>query len=103
VPGDRAQEVDDDMVFGISEKRVVPGFDYVLMSERLDAGKIGDHALLRVAFGSYEFTADSHFDCVTVPVKVPALAVVIGNPMTGVEFEPAGDAHREAGTEKRGL
>jgi len=27
---------------------------------------------------------------------MPALAVVIGNPVTGVEFEPAGNAHQKA-------
>jgi hypothetical protein len=67
------------------------------------AGKIGDHALFGVAFGSDDVTADGNFDRVAVPMEVPAPAVVVGNPMTGVEFEPAGDAHREAGAEKRGL
>jgi hypothetical protein len=32
-----------------------------------------------------------------MPVQVAALAVVVGNAVTGVEFEPAGDAHEGSG------
>jgi hypothetical protein len=100
---DGAQEFDDNMILGVSEKCMIPGFDDVLMHERFNAGKIGDHTLFGVAFGSNDITADGNFDRVAVPVEVPAPARVVGNAMTGVEFEPAGDAHREAEAEKREL
>ena len=47
-----------------------------------------------VAIDSYDVTADRDCDCIAVSVQMTALAIVIGNPVTGVEFEPAGDAHQ---------
>src|SRR5258707_13112910 len=101
VDGDRAQEIDDDFVFGVSKKSVVPRGNDVLLHQRFDAGEIGDHPLFGVAINGDHVTADSDLDRIAVAMQMPALAVVIGNPVTGVEFEPAGNAHQKAGLARK--
>lgn len=72
---------------------MVPRRHDMLIHDRFDTGEVGDHAEFRILIDGNDVTADGYLDCIAMPVQMPALTVVIRDSMTGVEFEPAGDAH----------
>jgi hypothetical protein len=93
VPGDAIQKAGDGGILPPGEEGVVPGIHDLFPRNRLDRGKIDDHAFIRRAGGGADRAAQRDFDGVTMPVQVAALAVVVGDAVAGVEFQPAGDAH----------
>jgi hypothetical protein len=72
---------------------MIPQVDHVAFGERLDFGKVHHHAVVRPIAGIDDAAAERDFEGIAVAVQVPALALVIGNPVARVEFEAAGDAH----------
>jgi wyosine [tRNA(Phe)-imidazoG37] synthetase (radical SAM superfamily) len=76
-----------------NQKCVVPQVDHMSLGDRLDFGKIHHHAVVRPIMGIDDSADECDFQCIAVPVQVPALALVIGDSMAGVEFEAAGNAH----------
>lgn len=91
--GNGREEIHYGAIFPPRQKRVIPGFDHVLLGDGLDLGKIHDHALIGGAGSGDDRAAERDLDGVAVAVQMPALAAVIGDAVAGVEFQPSGDAH----------
>ena len=93
MPGHGGEKVGHQRIAAIDEEGVVPLMDHELVGDALDVGEIHHHAIDRQAVGLDDLAGQGDFQRVAVAVQVAALAGVIGNPVTGVEFEAAGDAH----------
>ena len=72
---------------------MVPKIHHVPLGDCLDLGKIHHHAVRRVACPPMMSPDSVDFERITMAVQVPALALVVGDSVTGVEFEAAGDLH----------
>ena len=81
------------MILPPSKKSMVPGFHHVLLGNGFDLGEIHDHAFIGRPGGGYELTRQRDLDGITVAVQMPALAAVVRDAVTGVEFQSSGDAH----------
>ena len=89
--GDRGQ-VEHQVVAPVGQGRRGPRADDVFVGDALDVGEVHHHAVDRYAVGPM-MSPDSVTQRVAVAVQMPALAGVVRNPVSGVEFEAAGDAH----------
>ncbi len=102
--GQGGEKIEHCPVPGISEKSVVPRRHDMVLNQRFDPAEIGDHALFRVAIVDDYIAADGYLNGIAMPVQMAALTLVMGNAVTGVEFEPAGDAHgKRTRAEKRAI
>lgn len=72
---------------------MIPSIDNACLGQLLDARKVHDHAIFRDAVGSYHGTCQGYLDRVAMAMQMAAVAFVIGDAMTGIEFETAGDLH----------
>src|SRR5512134_3621641 len=72
---------------------MVPCLHQGFPGDALYLGEVHHHALLRRALGGDNVPAESNLKGVAVAVQVPALAVMAGDAMAGVELEPARDEH----------
>lgn len=82
----------DRSVAGMHQEGVIPGI-HQPPGDVLDTREVGDHALLGRRGIGHQRSADRHLDGVAMPMKVAAQAAVVGDAVTGVELEPAGDLH----------
>jgi hypothetical protein len=93
VPGDGLKQGHHRGVAAIHEEGVVPAFDHEFVGNALDVGKVHHHAIDRQAVGLDDLARQGHLDRVAVAVQMAALAGVVGDPVSGIEFETTGDAH----------
>src|SRR5574340_1734560 len=91
------QKVGQSRVAGINQEGMIPRLHNMPQGDLLDIAVVHDHALRRGARGADGASGQGHFKRVAVAVQVPALAVVAGNAMAGVEFQSAGDLHKRGG------
>ena len=101
VVGHRLQEAEHSRIACIDKESMVPDIDHVLLGQRFHLGKIHDHAVGSIAILANDVPGKSNFDRIAMPVQVPALALVIGDAVTGIELEAAGDEHGENRVEIR--
>jgi wyosine [tRNA(Phe)-imidazoG37] synthetase (radical SAM superfamily) len=97
VIGEGIQESDYVLVALVDQECMVPQIDDFLLGDGFHVGKIHHHALFRNPLGFDDFAGKGDFQRVAVAVHVPALAPVIRNAVSCVEFESAGDEHVEPG------
>src|SRR5471030_1173729 len=83
----RGEEIAHGVVLFVDQEGVVPDVDQVFLGQRLDVGKVHDHAVVGVALDGDDLAGQRDFQRVAVAVQVAALAFVVGNPVAGVEFE----------------
>ena len=76
----------------IDEKSVVPWINQMLLRQRFDVRKIHDHAIIGVTLDRDNGTGERNFQRVAMAVQIAALALMVGNAMTGIEFELAGNS-----------
>jgi hypothetical protein len=91
--GDGRQKVIYLLVAAIDQKSVIPYIDQFFLRDAFDVGKIHHHALLGLPFGVDDVAGQRDFDRIAVAVQVSALAVVVGDAVSGIEFKAAGDEH----------
>ena len=75
---------------------MIPLIDQRFIGDGFDLGKIHHHALLRHALSADNLPGKSDFDRIAMAVQMPALAVVIGDAVAGIELQPAGNQHVKA-------
>lgn len=84
-------------VTAIDQEGVIPDIHDMAHGDGLDLGKVHHHAVIRLAGGLDDFTDETDFQRITMPVQMTALALVIGYAMAGIELEAAGDLHGNGG------
>lgn len=94
-----AQEIEHGDIARIDEKGMIPDIDDMSPCQRLDLGKVHNHAVGRIPVTPDDIARQGHLDRIAMPVQMPALAFVIGNTMTGIEFESAGNEHGKSRVE----
>jgi len=72
---------------------VIPLVDQMLLGQPLHMGKVHDHAIFRPTGGIDHPAGQGDLKCIPVAVQMTALALVIRNAMTGIEFQTAGNLH----------
>lgn len=87
------EKIHDRFIAGMDEKGVVPLIDDETPGDRLDLGEIHHHAIVRLPCGLDHLAGERDFQCVTMAVEMTALAGMVGNAVSGVEFEATGDFH----------
>lgn len=97
VARDAGQEVEHYPVAARDEEGVVPGVDDVTLGDRLDLREVHHHSVGGVALALDNVAGQGNFDGVAVSVQVTALAGMVGDAVTGIEFEAAGDEHARGG------
>src|SRR5437899_7025369 len=85
------QELQHLAVLFIYQEGVIPDIDQMLLGQCLDVGKIHDHAVVGAALLADHCAKQGDFERIAMTVQVAALALVVGNPVAGVEFEFAGN------------
>lgn len=95
VSGQAGKKLNNRAVPGVGQEGVIPGIHQLRLGQILDPGKVHDHAVGRVAGFVDDVAGQGDFDSVAVTVQVSTLALVIGNAVTGVKFQAAGDEHQE--------
>ena len=91
VVGQAVQKVPHHGVVCIHNKGVVPKIHKMLVGQRLDVAKVHDHAVVRLAVLLHHIAGQGNEQGVAVAMQVAALAVVVGNAVTGIEFHFSGD------------
>ena len=72
---------------------MIPTVNDVLPGKRLDLLEIHEHAICGITLLPDYVARKSHLKHIAMPMQMSALAFVIGNPVTGIEFEATGNAH----------
>ena len=80
-------------VAAIDQKCVIPLVDQFLLCDALYIGKIHHHALFGLPFRLDDVARQGDLDRIAVPVQVFALAVVVGDAVSCIEFKAACDEH----------
>ena len=88
-----AQEIHHAFILAPGQESMIPGFNHMLLCNRFDFRKIHDHALIGRASCGNDRATEGYFYRVAMAVQVLALAGMVGNTVTGVEFQSAGYAH----------
>ena len=96
-----AQEIHHAFILAPGQESMIPGFNHMLLCNRFDFGKIHDHAFISRASCGNDRAAEGYFYRVAMAVQMATLAEVIGNPVTGIEFEATRDAHGVQPSESR--
>lgn len=84
-------------ISGVHQEGMIPAVNDVPTGDFLDLREVHHHPVGGVTVLFNDFAGKRDLDGVTVPVQVPALALVVRNAVAGIEFQAAGDKHREAG------
>ncbi len=90
---DGSEEFEDGMILPPCQKGVVPGLHDMLLGNEFDLGEVHDHAFIGRAGRGDDRAGQRDLDGVAVAVQMPALAAVVRDAVTGVEFQSSGDAH----------
>lgn len=93
VAGQGRQEIKYGRIALVGQESMVPGVHHQILGDGLDVGKVHHHAVFGFAGSLYNFTFERDFDNVAMPMKVAALALVVRNAMSSIEFQAAGDLH----------
>ncbi len=93
VAGQAGEKVDNRLVAGIGEEGVVPFIDQVGLGQILDLREVHHHPVGGIPRLVDDPARERDFDGVTMPVQVTALAFVIRDAVSGIEFEAARDEH----------
>ncbi len=93
VSGNGFQEVQHIEVVPVYQESVIPKIDEFAFRDSLDVGIIHHHALVGCALCLDDFSRDRDFERITMAVEMPALAFVVGNPVSGIEFQASCDQH----------
>ena len=70
---------------------MIPLVDEHGIGDVFHVGKVHHHTLFRRALGADDVAGQGDFERVAVAVQVAALAGVMGNAVTGIEFQSACD------------
>ena len=84
-------------IAAIDQEGVIPCVDQLFIGDALHIGKVHHHALFGLAFSRNDVAGQGDFDGVTMPVQMPALAGVVGDAVSCIEFQAAGDEHDGCG------
>lgn len=77
----------------IDQKGMIPESGDVLQSNCLYVGEVHHHAVQGRFFVANDIADQRDLECVAMPMQMAALALMIGNAVTGVELQSAGDLH----------
>lgn len=99
VAWNRAEQADHQGIESPRKKRVVPQRDQILVSDRPNFREVHDHAVDGGAGGGDDLACQRNLQRISMTVQVPALALVVGNAVSGVELEPSRDAHATQGVD----
>lgn len=72
---------------------MVPQVDQILLGDCLYFGEVHNHTNYRGSHRHDDLSRQRDLYCVAMTVQISALALVIGNAVAGIEFEPSRDAH----------
>lgn len=102
VPGNGCQKVTHNVIGAPAQKGVIPRVNDQFFGDGLDVCKIANHAIVWLARLIDDVTLHGDFEHIAMAMQVATLAEVIGNPMSGIEFQAAGNQHEvDIGTETR--
>ena len=87
------QKVAYRFVAAIYQKSMVPCVHNLCVGDALDIGEVHHHALFGQAFAGDDVPGQRDLDRIAMAVQVFALAVVVGDTMSGIEFQAAGNIH----------
>jgi hypothetical protein len=87
------QEVTYRFVAAINQKGVIPGINQFFPGDVFDIGEVHHHALFGQSFSGDDVPGQGDLDRIAMAVQVFALAVVVGDAMSGIEFKAARDIH----------
>ena len=93
VAGQRVQKFRDRFVRGRNQKGVVPKINQMRFCNFLYLAEVHHHAVTGALIVADNLTGQGYFDGVAVPMKMPALALMIRDSMACVELQAAGDLH----------
>jgi len=93
VSGNGFQKIQHIMVVPVHQESMVPKIDEFAFRDGLDVGIIHHHALVGCALCLDDFPRDRDFKSIAMAVEMPALAFVVGNPVSGIEFQASCDQH----------
>lgn len=91
--GQRAQKLRHGMILAPNQERVVPHINDMPFGQCLDFGEIHHHPIIRTAGNLNDTAGKRDLDGIAVPMQVAALALMIRNPVAGIEFKAAGNLH----------
>jgi len=91
--GDAGEKVNDLGIIFPGEESMVPFVHYMGFCDSFDITEIHQHAIGWRCHILNDISPQSDLQHVAVTMKVSALAQVIGNAMSGIEFKAAGDLH----------
>ena len=95
------QKINHLRVSGEGQEGVIPTVNNVLLGECLDLGKIHDHTVGGVAGLVDDFSGKSNLNRIAVTVQMATLAFMVGNAMSGIEFQATGDQHGDSSNWQR--
>lgn len=93
VPWQGRKKFDDRRIAGMDEKGMIPKVDDQTPGNRLDFGEVHHHAVVWLTSGLDHLAGEGDFQRITVTVQMTALTGMVGNAVSGVEFEATGDFH----------
>jgi len=88
------QKIDQHGIPGVHQESMIPHLDHLTLGDRLDLGIVHHHSLVSGTGRLYGLAGQRDFDGIAVTVHMAALALMIGDAVTGIEFESAGDLHK---------
>lgn len=91
VAGQGCEEIANDFVTAIDQKGVIPCIYQFFLGDALHVRKIHHHTLLRTPFSRDDIAGECDLDGIAMAMQMFALAVVVWDAMSGIEFEAAGD------------
>ena len=96
VVGQAVEEIEYRGIARIDQEGVIPARNDVLLRQCLDVAKIHHHAVGLIAGAFDDVSGKRHLEGVAMAVQVAALTLMVGDAMSGIEFEAAGDEHAES-------
>lgn len=75
---------------------MIPDINYMLLGQCFNLGEIHHHAIGSISILLDDIAGQGNFQRIAVPMQMPALTLVIGNTMTCVKLQAAGDEHGES-------
>ena len=93
VIGQSRQKIAHQFIVTVCQEGMIPLVHQLLIGDTLHIRKIHHHPLFGFAFSRDDVAGQRDFNGVAMSVQVLALAVVVGDAMSGIEFQAAGDEH----------
>lgn len=88
------QKFDDDAILFSDDKSVIPQIDQMPFGQRFDFRKIHHHAVVGIAGIVVNGSGQGDLHGVAMAMQIAALTLMVGDTVSGVEFQTAGNVHR---------